>query len=219
MRIGNSQDLSTVRQLRTSALKSEEGRGGENGQQGETSSLNLHKSIVSYSSLRVNAATRLVSDFSGWFSRFMRDNRNTMKGIQGLLVMLTFVGVGCGGDGGAATSFRAGTYEGTVTEPGRAYAGVQIIVQPNGTVTGTCTINSATSAAIMGRATLTGTANMQTGKFDVSGFYVSNMPGPPGGGGGAIHVTGTIPSEGTTANQMTVDDNGYIFSGSIGPAL
>ncbi|MEI8282293.1 MAG: hypothetical protein WCG75_07805 [Armatimonadota bacterium] len=127
--------------------------------------------------------------------------------------------MGCGGAGGSATSFRSGTYEGTVTEPGRAYAGVQIIVNSNGTVTGTCTISSATSAAIMGRATLAGTANMQTGKFDVSGFYVSNLPGPPGGGDGAIHVTGTIPAVGTTANQMTVDDNGYIFSGSISPAL
>ena len=216
MRFGDPQDLSSVGQLGTGTLDSNDGEEGENGDQGETSGLKLHGSIVCYSLPVVNGVWRLVSNFFGRFFGFLGDNRNTVKGIQSLLVMMAFVGVGCGGGGGSASSFMTGDFNGTVIEPGRASAGVELTVDTNGRVLGVCTVLGSTSGAIMGKSVLSGTANLTTGKFHVTGFYQVFIPPPPGGGGtGVVNVDGTLPANVSSAGTILVDDNGITFSGAL----
>ena len=123
---------------------------------------------------------------------------------------------GCGGVGASATSFMTGDFNGTAVEPGRASAGVELTVTPDGKILGVCTVLSSTSGAIMGKSVLSGTANLSTGKFHVTGFYQVFIPPPPGGGGtGIINVDGTLPARITDSGSIKVDDNGITYSGNL----
>lgn len=121
---------------------------------------------------------------------------------------------GCGG-GGVSSSFTAGKYNGTVADSAKQSI-VDLNVSANGTISGTATLLSMTTGAIMATAVLTGQANPSTGAFTASGMYGWLIPGPPGGGtSGAITVTGTIPPTGVATGPMDLDDNGSIGHGII----
>ena len=147
----------------------------------------------------------------------MMDNRECMsRSFRAFGWTLACGMVGCGGAGASATSFMTGDFNGTAVEPGRASAGVELTVNPDGKILGVCTVLSSTSGAIMGKSVLSGTANLSTGKFHVTGFYQVFIPPPPGGGGtGIINVDGTLPARITDSGSIKVDDNGITYSGNL----
>lgn len=137
-----------------------------------------------------------------------------MRKVWGMALLACAL-AGCGG-AGSSTSFLAGKYNGTTVKASGATTIVEINVTANGTVSGTCTIMSTTSAAIVGQAVVTGTADPATGTFSAAGMYETSLPPPPdGSGSGAVSVTGTIPAKGVASGPLQVSDNGVSSNGVI----
>lgn len=138
---------------------------------------------------------------------------NWSPGFAGLLVLTCLA---CGGGGGGSSSFTAGKYNGSLSDPGRASIVIELDVSSSGTLTGKSTVVSAFSGAIVGVAQLNGTLNTSNRTFVLTGDYVNYLPPPPGGGGaGSVMVTGTIPAAGVPTGPIQVQNNTLVLDGVI----
>jgi len=123
--------------------------------------------------------------------------------------------IACGGGSGGA-SYNVGDYNGNVSQGAYSSVLVEATVAPNGTITGKCSLFGTGSAAVIGRATLTGTVNSSTGEFNLTGFYVIYLPPPPNVEiGGQVTVTGTLPPAGSGSGPVHVENLGSTYHGVI----